>query len=576
MLSVASNNPECLIIDSCGIDTSGIIKLLERHQCKLQQCNFDQAFEQLAQRNFQLIFLHTCYTDTNALSELHYLRQQYPVTPIILFDDKIDAERINESMLWRANDFISLSQCTDEILKRVLRYNLKVYQYRTEIDRLNLLDPLTGTMNRQQFYKELEEQLISLKKPESVNHVVLISIDLDGFRRFNNLNGYSAGDIIVKKMSKRLAKLSPGLISRQGNDEFILLQEIPPYKDLPEYTINLCNQIIHSLTEPYKYHDFEVILPCSIGVALAPKHSCEADTLINQATQARIKAKEKSCCSYVIFDQKDQLSKPPHMAIEPELINAIRRNEFELFYQPRVDIISGKIIGAEGLIRWRHPEKGLIYPDDFIPTAERTGLIVPIGYWVIQQAGLDIHRIKASELDIKNLSINLSFRQFQDSYLCQTIQRLINKYDIDTSILEFELTESALFNNELHVREGIEELHTLGINFSLDDFGTGYSSFSLLQKLPISSLKIDRSFVSGVTKNADDREIVKALIRLAHSLNKEIIAEGVETIEQLNFLASYGCHQAQGYLYSKPITYEEFEHMLKHGYQLKAESAATL
>lgn len=576
MLSVAPNNPECLIIDSCGIDTSGIVNLLERHQCKLQQCNFDQASERLAQHDFQLIFLHTCYTDTNALSELHYLRQQCSMIPIILFDDHIDAERINESMLWRANDFISISQCTDEILKRVLRYNLKVHQYRTELDRLNLLDPLTGTMNRQQFYKELGEQLSPLKKSQPAKHFALISVDLDGFRRFNNLNGYSAGDIIVKKMSKRLAKLSPGLISRQGNDEFIMLQEIPANNDLTEHTTALCNQIIHSLTKPYRYHDLEVILPCSIGVALAPKHSCEADTLINQATQARIKAKEKSCCSYVVFDQKNQFTNQPHMAIEPELINAIRRNEFELFYQPRVDIMSGEVIGAEGLIRWRHPDKGLIYPDEFIPTAERTGLIVPIGYWVIQQAGLDIQRIKASGLSVKNLSINLSFRQFQDSYLCRTIQRLINKYAIDTSILEFELTESALFNNELHVREGIEELHTLGINFSLDDFGTGYSSFSLLQKLPISSLKIDRSFVSGVTKNADDREIVKALIRLAHSLNKEVIAEGVETIQQLNFLASYGCHQAQGYLYSKPITYEEFEYMLKHGYELKVESAATL
>ncbi|MDO6564798.1 bifunctional diguanylate cyclase/phosphodiesterase [Amphritea sp. 1_MG-2023] len=574
MLSVASSKAECLIIDSCGIDTSSIIKQLQRQQCSVIQCSFDQASERLTQSNVQLIFLHSCHTDTNALSELHYLRQTYPRIPVILFDEYLDAERINTSMLWQANDFISTALCTDDTLQRVLRYNLKVYQYHTEIERLNQLDPLTGMIHRQQFYKEFGEKLSSLKTTDTSSQFALICVDLDGFNRFNNLHGYAAGDSVVKKMGKRLTKLSSGLISRQGNDEFIMLQPICANENLTQSITALCNQIMHSLTEPYQYLDLEVILPCSIGVALSPKHSCETDILINQATQARIQAKQQSCCSYAVFEQQDSHSKQPQAPIEHELINAIRRNEFELFYQPRIDIMSGNIIGAEGLVRWRHPEKGLIYPDAFIPTAERTGLIVPIGYWVIQQAGLDIQRLISSGLRIKKMSINLSFRQFQDSYLSQTIQRLINKYAIDTTILEFELTESALFNNERHVREGIEALHKLGINFSLDDFGTGYSSFSLLQKLPISSLKIDRSFVGGASHNADDREIVKALIRLAHSLNKEIIAEGVETMGQLNFLTCHGCHQAQGYLYSKPVPYEEFKALLKNGYQLTAESTA--
>ncbi|WP_428034252.1 putative bifunctional diguanylate cyclase/phosphodiesterase [Amphritea sp.] len=532
------------------------------------------ATELLEQTDFNLLFLHTCFTDTNALSELHYLRQQYPLIPIILFDDNLNYERIDTSMLWRANDFICTSEITADTVERVLRYNLRVHQYHNEIERLYQLDPLTGMINRQQFYKELSEQLSHLRRKASASHLALITVDLDGFRRFNNINGYAAGDMVVKEMSKRLAILAPGLISRLGNDEFIMLLDFPASANLLQQVTLICNQILHSLTEPYNSHELEVILPCSIGVALAPEHSCETDTLINQATHARIKAKEKSNCSYVIFDQAFQQANKSHIALEPELISAIRRNEFELFYQPRVDILSGKIIGAEGLIRWRHPQKGLIYPDAFIPTAERTGLIVPIGYWVIQQAGEDIQRLQRSGLEIQRLSINLSFRQFQDSYLCRTIQRLIEKYAINTSILEFELTESALFNNELHVQEGIEELHKLGINFSLDDFGTGYSSFSLLQKLPISSLKIDRSFVSGVNSSSDDREIVKALIRLAHSLNKEVIAEGVETLQQLNFLASYGCHQAQGYLYSKPVPFEEFKYLLENGHGITAASAA--
>ena len=580
MLSGASEHfaggTECLIIDSCGFSTEKLIQVLESNDCRVRLCSFDQASHYLELQDYKLIFLHTCYTDTNALSELHYLRQQYPQIPVIIFDEDLSQERIEEYSIWRAHDYIQTDNLTAETVQRVVRYNLNVRDYLSDLDRLNQIDSLTGMTNRQQFYKELNRLLKQVKRAGDGSQLAVISVDLDGFRRFNNINGHSAGDKIVKALGSRLATLDCDLISRLGNDEFALLLSGNGGENLTQKATMLCYQILHALTEPYHYHDLEVILPCSIGVALAPEHSCETDSLIHQATQARLKAKEQSNCSFIIFDQQRYQPSDSQLVIEPDLINAVRRREFELYYQPRVDILSGKIIGAEGLIRWRHPEKGLIFPDAFISTAERTGLIVPIGYWVIQQAGEDIHRLRDAGLDIKHLSINLSFRQFQDSYLCRTIQRIIEKFNIDTSILEFELTESALFNNEMHVREGIEELNKLGIDFSLDDFGTGYSSFSLLQKLPISSLKIDRSFVAGVADNSDDREIVKALIRLAHSLNKEVIAEGVETLQQLNFLASYGCHQAQGYLYSKPIPFEQFKVLLSEGFEVSESNAATL
>ena len=580
MLSGASEHfaggTECLIIDSCGFSTEKLIQVLESNDCCVRLCSFDQASHYLELQDYKLIFLHTCYTDTNALSELHFLRQQYPQTPVIIFDENLSQERIEEFSIWRAHDYIQTADLSAATVQRVIRYNLNVRGYLSDLDRLNQIDSLTGMTNRQQFYKVLNRLLKQVKRSGDGSQLAVISVDLDGFRRFNNINGHSAGDKIVKELGNRLATLDCDLISRLGNDEYALLVSGNREENLAQKATMLCYQILHALTEPYHYHDLEVILPCSIGVALAPEHSCETDNLIHQATQARLKAKEQSNCSFIIFDQQRHQPSDSQLVIEPELINAVRRREFELFYQPRVDILSGKIIGAEGLIRWRHPEKGLIFPDAFISTAERTGLIVPIGYWVIQQAGEDIHRLRDAGLDIKHLSINLSFRQFQDSYLCRTIQRIIEKYNIDTSVLEFELTESALFNNEMHVREGIEELNKLGINFSLDDFGTGYSSFSLLQKLPISSLKIDRSFVAGVGDNPDDREIVKALIRLAHSLKKEVIAEGVETLQQLNFLASYGCHQAQGYLYSKPVPFEQFKVLLSEGFETSESNAATL
>ncbi|MCV6609170.1 MAG: EAL domain-containing protein [Amphritea sp.] len=566
---------QCLLIDSCGYSVDQLLQHFDPTQQAVRHCAFDQATEYLSQSAYDLIFLHTCYTDTNALSELHYLRQQHPDIPVIIFDQELSSERIEEFTCWRANDYLQLQDLTQPLLQQTIRHGLTVRQLLKEINHLNQVDPLTGMTNRHQFYKQLSSQLRQFRQGQSRpdTNYALLNVDLDGFRRFNHINGYAAGDKIVKEMAGRLIELAPGLIARLGNDEFVLLIDCPADDDCAQAATLLCYQIMHALAEPYHYRDLEIILPCSIGVSFAPQRSCETDTLIHQATQARLKAKQQSTCSYSMYTQEPQSNKELSPVIEPDLMNALRRQEFELYYQPRIDIASGRIIGAEALIRWNHPEKGLIFPDAFISTAERTGLIVPIGYWVIQQAGEDINRLKDAGLDITHLSVNLSFRQFQDSYLCRTIERLIDRYNIDTNILEFELTESALFNNEAHVLESIEQLHKLGINFSLDDFGTGYSSFSLLQTLPISSLKIDRSFVSHIHENQDNREIVKALIRLAHSLKKEIIAEGVETPQQLDFLASYGCHQAQGYLYSKPIPFDQYCAMLHQSINSTAANA---
>lgn len=555
----------CLLIDSCGYSIDQLLCYFDPALQQVQHCSFEQATERLRHTDIDLIFLHTCYTDTNALSELHFLRQQHPDIPVIIFDDLLDAERIDEFACWRANDYLEITGLTQPMLQQTVRHGLTVRSMLQKIHQLSQADPLTGLTNRHAFYKKLSSQLRQMRQyPDQTDTgIALLNVDLDGFRRFNHINGYTAGDKIVKEMASRLMTLAPGQIARLGNDEFVLQLECPQDNDLQQHATRLCYQIMHSLAEAYQFRDLEIILPCSIGVSFAPLHSAEPDTLIHQASQARQKAKQQSSCSFAFYDQQPTLDSDMTAELEPDLMHALRRQEFELYYQPRIDIASGKIIGAEALIRWNHPDRGLVFPDAFISTAERSGLIVPMGYWVIQQAGEDIHRLKEAGLEISHLSVNLSFRQFQDSYLCRTIERLIEKYDIDTDILEFELTESVLFNNETHVLESIQQLHTLGLNFSLDDFGTGYSSFSLLQTLPISSLKIDRSFVSQMHENPDNAEIVKALIRLAHSLKKEIIAEGVETTAQYDFLASYGCQQAQGYLFSKPVPFDQFCILLK-------------
>lgn len=246
---------------------------------------------------------------------------------------------------------------------------------------------------------------------------------------------------------------------------------------------------------------------------------------------------------------------------DPELWRALQRQEFELYYQPRIDLRRGSICGAEALIRWRHPERGLQTPDCFIPACEASGLIVPLGYWIIQEVGKTLPAMKEAGLEGR-IGVNLSFRQFQDRHLAPTIERLMREHVMDTRVLEFELTETALCSDEEHVRNTIRQLSDQGVEFSLDDFGTGYSSFSLLQKLPITTLKIDKSFVDGIPGNQDDEEIVRAIINLAHNLNKQVIAEGVETRAQLEFLIRHDCDQVQGYFFSRPVCLDSFLNLL--------------
>jgi len=270
------------------------------------------------------------------------------------------------------------------------------------------------------------------------------------------------------------------------------------------------------------------------------------------------------------LEQLQQLQNPePTSGYDPELWRALQREEFVLFYQPRIDLREGSICGAEALIRWQHPEKGLLTPDHFIPACEASGLVVPLGYWVIQQVVKSLPAMMAAGLTGR-IGVNLSFRQFQDRFLASTIERLITQHLIDTRTLEFELTETALCSDEEHVRESITQLSALGVEFSLDDFGTGYSSFSLLQKLPVATLKIDKSFVAGIPGNADDEEIVRAMISLAHNLNKQVIAEGVENREQLEFLIRHDCDQVQGYFFSRAVSEEQFLALLNHNQRLQA------
>ncbi|RAU16535.1 GGDEF-domain containing protein [Nitrincola tibetensis] len=425
-------------------------------------------------------------------------------------------------------------------------------------------DPLTGVGNRAFFYKSLQTALLELSSP-----FALVSLDIDRFSALNHQYGQAIGDELVKALAQRLMHFQPARsVSRVGSDEFCFIVHFENKQTQRVDVRHLINHLLETLAPAYQIGSHEVSLFCSLGIVLAPQHHKDVDQLMNYANLARKRAKHTHGHSFAIYDDNLDRHSRAATALEPELWRALQKREFCLYYQPRVCLKSGNIIGAEALIRWQHPLLGLILPDHFIQLCERTGLIVPLGYWIVEQAGKDIIDFQHTGLQ-GNISVNLSFRQFQDDYFVNTLERLITPHPTKPQMLEFELTETALYTDEAHVIQCMKAISDLGIEFSLDDFGTGYSSFSMLQKLPISTLKIDRSFIAGIGCHADDEEIVRTLIRLGKNLNKNIIAEGVENEQQRAFLVEHDCLFGQGFYYSPPITRDAFIKLLNQ------QSAAT-
>lgn len=533
--------------------------LLEQTQVAAQHVSSLTELEQhLANAHPDLILVHSAAQDLHSIAadfSCFLNLQHYP--PIIFIADHI-SEPFGSSLIEQGfADYISIAELSAETLLRSMRLAQRTQQLTAKIEYLKNFDSLTAIQNRYSFCRFLQQQ-ITLHQP-----LALIIIDIDDFKAFNYRMGHAAGDQVLQELCARIQSCTQQTpVYRIGGDEFALVIHASNMQLLTQKTEALLQKLSLALHNSFELNGHENILGTSMGVVYSDQET-QADILINQANQARARAKRMHSCSFSIFEPELDSPPPYQGLLESDIWTALKLNQFELYYQPRINLRTGNIVGAEALMRWNHPEHGLIMPNDFIPISEHTGQIVPMGFWAIQQAGRDLKKIKESGFQISKLGVNLSFRQFRHERLAQTIQRIVEAEQIDTTILELELTESSLFSEDQHAQHSIEQLCKLGIDFSLDDFGTGYSSFSLLQRLPISALKIDRSFIDKLPDSAGDAEIVRAIISLAHNLNKSVIAEGVETQAQLDFLIEHECDQVQGFLFSKPVPLANFLNMLR-------------
>jgi diguanylate cyclase (GGDEF)-like protein len=430
--------------------------------------------------------------------------------------------------------------------------------------RLNNYDSLTTLPNRNLLYNQLENALVNASKRQSAFGILYL--DLDGFKIINDNFGHRVGDELIQRVAERIKGSIPSgaCLYRLGGDEFVVvLENINSIEDLE----NIAKSIMQNASNTYPVAKMEMMITASIGIASYPQHANDVDNLLKNADAAMYRAKSTAHNMYFVYENKMADNINAHLTLGGGLRKAIEEEQFVLHYQPKIRLPDESVVGAEALIRWSHPELGMISPDQFIPLAEESGLILPLGEWVIRRACRQLQEWREAGYRPIKLSVNLSSRQFMQADLVDMVQCILEETGVDPKYFELELTESMLMTD---AQQSIEKLHAfrkLGLTLSIDDFGTGYSSLAYLKKFPIQTLKIDRSFIHDLGLDCDNDAIVKATVAMANSLNLKVIAEGVENRTQVDMLNSYQCQEVQGYLFSKPLNSVDFAlYMENHGF----------
>ena len=433
-------------------------------------------------------------------------------------------------------------------------------QHEAELEHQASHDSLTGLPNRSLLRDRIEQAIVKARRDD--HRVAVVFVDLDHFKLINDSLGHHVGDRLLLEVADRLIACVRGhdSVARQGGDEFVIV--LTEQQDEDE-TLAIVSRLLEVVSQPWLDEGQEYGLSCSIGISCYPQDGDDPDALLRCADAAMYKAKASGRSTYHVYTPELNQAISERLELENSLRHALERDEFHVYYQPRIEVASGRIIGAEALIRWDCPGKGIIPPDSFISIAEETGLIIPIGQWILQEACRQNSAWQRAGLPPISVSVNLSPIQFRHTGLVQSVAAALQQADLQPACLELELTESFVMHDAERINIAMQSLKALGVDIAVDDFGTGYSSLSYLKRFPVDRLKVDKSFVRDINSDPDDAAIVRAIITLGHALGLKVVAEGVETQAHLEFLQQHGCDELQGYYFSRPIPATEMEALLR-------------
>jgi len=566
---------QVLIIEDSEDDTQLLLRALKKG-------GFDPVYERvdsgstmevaLARRKWDVVVADHNLPHFSSFKALNLLRENGYDTPFFIVSGSIDENLAVEAMKAGAQDYVMKDNLTRLVpaIERELR-EVEVHRDRKQaqatVEHQAHYDLLTNLPNRTTFRDRLTVALAQTGRNRKM--LAVLFVDLDRFKTIVDTLGHTIGDKLLRGVSERLrASLEDGdTLARMGGDEFVILL---PQINRADRAVHVAQRILEAIKPPFHFDQHELHITMSIGITLYPYDGENADTLLKNADTALYRAKEQGRNNYQLYTPAMNARAFERLALENSLRKALERREFLLHYQPQVHMRTGVIVGVEALVRWQHPDLGLVYPAEFISIAEEAGLITALGEWVIRTACAQNKAWQKAGLPPMTMAVNLSARQFQQQDLVETVARILKETGLEAKWLEMEITEGIAMQNADYTNVLLRGMKIMGVKVSLDDFGTGYSSLSYLKKFPIDTLKIDQSFVRDLTTDASDAAIANAVIVLAHSLKLQVVAEGVETAAQETYLREHDCDISQGFLFSIPLPGLALESLVREHLQKTA------
>ncbi len=564
MLDSSSSNVSLrlLLVEDNPDDAELILRTLRKGGYNLDSLRVDNEQDlrsALENSTWDIVLSDYALPGFSGLAALNVLKELNLDIPFMIISGTIGEDVAVEAMRLGAHDYLmknnlirlvpaiqrELHDANERYARRIAEQTLRHQAYH---------DVLTGLPNRWLLRDRMEQALAYVRKKDLQMGVLFL--DLDRFKNLNDTLGHLVGDHLLRAVADRLKKVLSAwdTVARLGGDDFVLL--LPDIRETSMLE-EKARELLALFETPFELSGKSIYLDISIGIAAYPDNGQDSDTLLKNAEATMYYAKEQGGKNYQFCSGDIQTATVDRFTIESELRIAIKNSELLLHYQPQFSLDDDSITGVEVLVRWEHPERGMTPPDKFIPIAEDTGLIIPLGEWVLQKAVEDITHMREAGISLKRVAVNLSARQLYHHETQDTLRKLFATGNLGDELLEVEITESGIMQNPELAAENLIAMKSMGVGVAIDDFGTGYSSLAYLKRFPIDVLKIDRAFVRDITLNSDDASIVKAILALAKALNLHVIAEGIETREQYDYLKELGCDEGQGYMYARPMPLDD-------------------